>query len=452
MSAMRLEHDLLGELEIPAEAYWGIHTARAVSNFPISGVPIAHYRSLIRALALVKEAAADANFKVGELDGELHKFIVAACREVAEGNLDSSFVVDAIQGGAGTSTNMNANEVIANRALELAGYKKGDYEKIHPLNHVNMSQSTNDVYPTALKVALIIEIRELIKAMDYLRNEFAKKATEFRGVIKMGRTQLQDAVPMTLGQEFAAFARMTMEDEQRLRELIPLLCEVNLGGTAIGTQLNAPIGYVTAVTERLSELTKIEFESAADMVEATLRERGLEVYQVSAATHEGLNDLLYAMARLIKRTPKESTDPVRIILRPRAVDESDFTTFKNDAGIYVVQGIKPERWVRQTNFSNAEAIGYLADRLARLGVEKELFKLGARGGSEVQIGLGEDAVSFDWEPTLEAGAEILLGPRGQDLRLDMRHALSGSTGSAGEGGAWEEIGALLVGDGEDDLQ
>jgi GTP-binding protein len=206
---------------------------------------------------------------------------------------------------------------------------------------------------------------------------------------------------------------------------------------------------------RIVALNKVDLpdgRAMADMVEATLRERGLEVYQVSAATHEGLNDLLYAMARLIKRTPKESTDPVRIILRPRAVDESDFTTFKNDAGIYVVQGIKPERWVRQTNFSNAEAIGYLADRLARLGVEKELFKLGARGGSEVQIGLGEDAVSFDWEPTLEAGAEILLGPRGQDLRLDMRHALSGSTGSAGEGGEWEEVGALLLGDGEDDLQ
>ena len=206
---------------------------------------------------------------------------------------------------------------------------------------------------------------------------------------------------------------------------------------------------------RIVALNKVDLpdgRAMADMVEATLRERGLEVYQVSAATHEGLNDLLYAMARLIKRTPKESTDPVRIILRPRAVDESDFTTFKNDAGIYVVQGIKPERWVRQTNFSNAEAIGYLADRLARLGVEKELFKLGARGGSEVQIGLGEDAVSFDWEPTLEAGAEILLGPRGQDLRLDMRHALSGSTGSAGEGGEWEEVGALLLGDGEDDVQ
>ena len=269
MSAMRLEHDLLGELEVPLEAYWGIHTARAVSNFAISGVPIAHYRSLIRALALVKEAAADANFKVGELDADLHKSIVAACHDVAEGKLDSSFVVDAIQGGAGTSTNMNANEVIANRALEIAGHAKGDYEKIHPLNHVNMSQSTNDVYPTALKVALILEIRELITAMAYLRNEFAKKATEFRSVIKMGRTQLQDAVPMTLGQEFAAFARMTMEDEQRLRELIPLLCEINLGGTAIGTQLNAPKGYVVAVTARLSELTDIEFESAADMVEAT---------------------------------------------------------------------------------------------------------------------------------------------------------------------------------------
>jgi aspartate ammonia-lyase len=266
---MRLEHDLLGELEIPADAYWGIHTARAVENFPISGVPIAHYRSLIRALALVKHAAADANFKVGELEESIHKSIVAACEDVADGALDSSFVVDAIQGGAGTSTNMNANEVIANRGLEIAGHEKGDYSKIHPLNHVNMSQSTNDVYPTALKVALILEIRELIKAMDYLRNEFAKKATEFRHVIKMGRTQLQDAVPMTLGQEFAAFARMTMEDEQRLRELIPLLCEINLGGTAIGTQLNAPIGYVSAVTERLSELSKIEFISAADMVEAT---------------------------------------------------------------------------------------------------------------------------------------------------------------------------------------
>jgi len=266
---MRLEHDLLGDFEVPADVYWGVHTARAVQNFPISGVPIGHYRSLIRALALVKQATAEANHSVGELDTKIKDAIVLACAEVAEGKFDDQFVVDAIQGGAGTSTNMNANEVIANRALEIAGRAKGDYEYIHPLNHVNMSQSTNDVYPTALKVALILELRNLIDSMDYLRNSFARKSAEFVNVIKMGRTQLQDAVPMTLGQEFATFARMTMEDEQRLREVLPLLCEINLGGTAIGTQLNAPAGYSKNACERLSTLTGIPFVVAEDMVEAT---------------------------------------------------------------------------------------------------------------------------------------------------------------------------------------
>ena len=247
---MRLEHDLLGDFEVPADAYWGVHTARAVQNFPISGVPIGHYRSLIRALALVKQAAAEANHAVGELETDIKDAIVRACGEVAEGKFDNQFVVDAIQGGAGTSTNMNANEVIANRALELSGRSKGDYDAIHPLNHVNMSQSTNDVYPTALKVALILELRNLIDSMDYLRNSFSRKSAEFTNVIKMGRTQLQDAVPMTLGQEFATFARMTMEDEQRLREVLPLLCEINLGGTAIGTQLNAPAAYSKLACER----------------------------------------------------------------------------------------------------------------------------------------------------------------------------------------------------------
>ena len=269
MSAMRLEHDLLGNFEIPSVAYWGVHTARAAQNFPISGVPIGHYRSLIRALAMVKEAAAEANYKVGELDEKLRDAIVAACHDVAEGQFDSQFIVDAIQGGAGTSTNMNANEVIANRALEHLGFDKGDYERCHPLNHVNMSQSTNDVYPTALKVALILELRELIRAMEHLRASFDKKAAEFKDVIKMGRTQLQDAVPMTLGMEFATFARMTMEDEQRLREVIPLLSEINLGGTAIGTQLNAPKGYSAAACEHLSKITGIPFVVAEDMVEAT---------------------------------------------------------------------------------------------------------------------------------------------------------------------------------------
>ena len=254
MSATRLEHDLLGNFEIPAEAYWGVHTARAAENFQISGVPIGHYRSLIKALALVKHAAALANHEVGELSDEATDAIVRACEDVAAGMFDSQFIVDAIQGGAGTSTNMNANEVIANRALELLGAAKGDYARIHPLNHVNMSQSTNDVYPTALKVALIIELRE---------------SREFRDVIKMGRTQLQDAVPMTLGQEFATFARMTMEDMQRLNEVIPLLSEINLGGTAIGTQLNAPRGYAQAAVKHLSQLADIDFVMAEDMVEAT---------------------------------------------------------------------------------------------------------------------------------------------------------------------------------------
>ena len=269
MSATRLEHDLLGNFEIPAEAYWGVHTARAAENFQISGVPIGHYRSLIKALALVKHAAALANHEVGELSEEATDAIVRACEDVASGLFDSQFIVDAIQGGAGTSTNMNANEVIANRALELLGAAKGDYARIHPLNHVNMSQSTNDVYPTALKVALIIELRELLLAMRHLNEAFDGKSREFRDVIKMGRTQLQDAVPMTLGQEFATFARMTMEDMQRLNEVIPLLSEINLGGTAIGTQLNAPKGYAQAAVKHLSRLADIEFVMAEDMVEAT---------------------------------------------------------------------------------------------------------------------------------------------------------------------------------------
>ncbi len=269
MSSTRLEHDLLGDYQVPVNAYWGVHTARAVDNFPISGVPIGHYRSLIRALAIVKQAAAQANFELGELSAEINDGISKACQEVADGKFDSEFVVDAIQGGAGTSTNMNANEVIANRAIEILGGTKGDYDIVHPLNDVNKSQSTNDVYPTALKLALILEINELLKAMAHLKGAFQGKADEFKDVIKMGRTQLQDAVPMTLGQEFATFSRMTMEDIQRLQETVPLLREINLGGTAIGTGLNAPAGYAQKACLILSKLSGFDFMVAEDMVEAT---------------------------------------------------------------------------------------------------------------------------------------------------------------------------------------
>lgn len=225
---MRIEHDLIGELEIEKDSLWGIHTARALANFPISGVPIGHYRNLIKAIGLVKLAATRVNARIGGLEVEKAKYIELACQEVVDGKLDQHFVVDAIQGGAGTSTNMNANEVIANRALELMGKKPGQYEFIHPLNDVNRSQSTNDVYPTAFRVALIFELEMLAESMSQLRDSYQRKADEFASILKMARTQLQDAVPITLGQEFQAFAVSTNNDILRLNELLPLLSEVNL--------------------------------------------------------------------------------------------------------------------------------------------------------------------------------------------------------------------------------
>jgi aspartate ammonia-lyase len=266
---LRIEHDLIGELEIPQDSLWGIHTARALSNFPISGVPIGHYRNLIKAIGLVKQAATRVNARIGGLEAERAKYIELACQEVVDGKLDQHFVVDAIQGGAGTSTNMNANEVIANRALQLMGKKPGEYEFIHPLNDVNRSQSTNDVYPTAFRIALIFELEMLADSMQQLRDSYQRKADEFSSILKMARTQLQDAVPITLGQEFQAFAVSTNNDILRLNELLPLLSEVNLGGTAVGTELNTPKGYTDEVVAELSKLVGKKLVSPDDLVEAT---------------------------------------------------------------------------------------------------------------------------------------------------------------------------------------
>src|SRR5690554_4649806 len=215
---VRTEHDLLGSRAVPADAYYGIHTLRALENFRITGTAISIYPELVVALACIKEAAAVANCELGLLDARLAGAIRRACEEVRGGRLLDQFVVDVIQGGAGTSTNMNANEVIANRALERLGREKGEYRHLHPLDHVNMSQSTNDVYPTAVKIALHAGIRRLTESMAGLRAAFAAKSREFHDVVKMGRTQLQEAVPMTLGQEFSTYAVMLEEDEQRLRE------------------------------------------------------------------------------------------------------------------------------------------------------------------------------------------------------------------------------------------
>jgi aspartate ammonia-lyase len=265
----RREHDLLGDRDVPAEAYYGIHTLRAVENFPISGTPISIYPDLIAALASIKLAAAKSNRELGLLDAKLADAIAAAAEEVRAGALHEQFVVDVIQGGAGTSTNMNANEVIANRALELLGRPKGDYKFLHPNEHVNMSQSTNDVYPTALKLAGYAGIMRLVDAMAVLREAFERKSDEFRDIIKMGRTQLQDAVPMTLGQEFSTYAVMLGEDEQRLKEAVLLVCEINMGATAIGTGINSHPDYAALVCRHLRAVTGIPVVTATNLVEAT---------------------------------------------------------------------------------------------------------------------------------------------------------------------------------------
>ena len=254
---------------MPADAYYGVHTARALSNFNITGVRIGHYPELIIALAAVKQAAAQANRELRLLPHSVAHAIVAACREIREGGLHDEFVVDVIQGGAGTSTNMNANEVIANRALELIGRGRGEYTAVHPLDHVNASQSTNDVYPTAIKLALHFAALRLLQAMDELRQAFQAKADEFTDVLKLGRTQLQDAVPMTLGQEFGAYAVTIGEDQDRLGEAIALLREINLGATAIGTGLNTDPRYAEAVRRHLSDIVDLDLITAPHLVEAT---------------------------------------------------------------------------------------------------------------------------------------------------------------------------------------
>jgi aspartate ammonia-lyase len=265
----RTEHDLLGHREVPDDALYGVQTLRALENFPITGVPLREFPSLIEALAAVKEAAALANADLGLLGPELCDAIVRAAREVRAGRHHEHFLVDMIQGGAGTSTNMNANEVIANRALELLGGRRGDYDRLHPNSHVNLSQSTNDVYPTAVRIALHGEIERLRRTMRALADAFSSKGREFSPFLKLGRTQLQDAVPMTLGQEFAAFGHTIIEDVDRLSEALSLIREINMGATAIGTGITAGRGYTELVRKHLSAISGIDLVTSPDLIEAT---------------------------------------------------------------------------------------------------------------------------------------------------------------------------------------
>ncbi|PWW44632.1 aspartate ammonia-lyase [Melaminivora alkalimesophila] len=345
---MRQEQDFLGSKTIPSDAYWGVHTARAVENFPITGQAVSCMPDLIRAFAYVKKAAAQANLELGVLGKTEAQAIGRACDDLIAGQLHEQFITDVIQGGAGTSTNMNANEVIANRALEHLGLAKGRYDVIHPNDHVNASQSTNDTYPTAVKLATWFGIETLLAALASLRGAFEAKGREFASILKVGRTQLQDAVPMTLGQEFDAFAAMIADDEARLRDSARLLCEINMGGTAIGTGINAPVGYVDVVTPRLAELSGVPVRPAANLIAATadtgvfLDISGV-LKRIAAKLSKISNDL-----RLLSSGPQAGVGDIRLPARqagssimpgkvnpviPEVVNQVCFEVIGNDVAI-----------------------------------------------------------------------------------------------------------------------
>ena len=269
MTKMRIECDSIGEFKIPADADYGVHTARAIENFPITGILLRHFPEFVQSLAMVKKAAAKTNLELGVLSPVIAEAIMAACDQVIAGEGLEHFAIDMLQGGAGTSTNMNANEVIANKALQVLGKARGDYSSVNPNDHVNLSQSTNDVYPTAVRLTIIRCCPDLIAAQKLLVAALLEKAKAFDHIIKVGRTQLMDAVPMRLGSEFRAWAVTIGEDVDRLSDITKLLSEVNLGGTAIGTGINTPKGYAPRVIKNLTAISGVKLVSASDLIEAT---------------------------------------------------------------------------------------------------------------------------------------------------------------------------------------
>jgi len=301
----RLEKDLLGEKQIPADAYYGVQTARALENFPISGYLINHFPGFIEANAMVKLAAARANFDVGAMKNETLVAIEKACQAVIDGKYHDQFLVDWYQGGAGTSTNMNVNEVLANIALELAGHKKGEYQFVDPHDHLNMSQSTNDSYPTALQVTFLLRNDKLIEEMERLVTSFRFKGNAFLKMVKMGRTEMQDAVPMTVGQEFHAFAASLEAEIQLLRDVEKYLYPINMGATAIGTGINVPKGYPEKCAAHLAKLTGKPIVPASDMLAATWDQQGFVAYSA-------------ALKSLAIKLSKISSDLILLTSGPRA--------------------------------------------------------------------------------------------------------------------------------------
>lgn len=344
----RTEHDLLGNREVPVEYYFGIQTMRAMENFHISRVRLYFFPALIQGLAIVKEAAARANADLGILKPQIADAIIKACQEIRRGKLSDHFVVDMVQGGAGTSTNMNANEVIANRALEILGHQRGEYKFVHPNNHVNMSQSTNDAYPTAVKIALLYSNERLIEAVQRIVESFRAKGREFSSVIKMGRTQLQDAVPMTLGQEFEAYAANLEEELERLRSNVNLFLEVNMGATAIGTGINSDPDYTPLCVANLREITGWPIKAATNMIEATNDTGAFVIYSsavkrlavklskicndlrlLSSGPRTGLNEI-----NLPAMQPGSTIMPGKVNpVIPEVVNQVAFKVFGNDLTI-----------------------------------------------------------------------------------------------------------------------
>ncbi len=342
----RVEHDYLGDIEVPEDAYWGVQTQRAVHNFPVSGIK--PFKEYITATATVKRAAAEANWKAGMLDEKRAKAIMKAADEIRQGKLHDQFVVDVYQAGAGTSHNMNANEVIANRALEIIGEKKGSYNVISPNDHVNMGQSTNDVIPTIIRVTSLGLVKDLLQQMSHLENVLHTKAVEFDDIIKSGRTHLMDAAPIRLGQEFEAWARMIARDAERIKSIIPRLSEMNIGATAVGTGLNADPKYVKYVVRILSRLTGFKLKNAEHLPEMT--QSATDFVELSAALRNLAVDLIkisndlrlmasgpktgFAEIELPAVQPGSSIMPGKVNPSiPEMVDMVGFQVIGNDAAI-----------------------------------------------------------------------------------------------------------------------
>uniref|UniRef100_A0A7S3P9P3 Aspartate ammonia-lyase n=1 Tax=Amphora coffeiformis TaxID=265554 RepID=A0A7S3P9P3_9STRA len=346
----RMEHDLLGDEQVPNDCYYGIQTMRAIQNFDITGVPIGHFPQLIRALAMVKKACALANHELGNLDKAKKDAIVQAADEIINGALLKQFPVDLIQGGAGTSTNMNMNEVIANRGLELMGHQKGEYHYLHPNNDVNMSQSTNDVYPTACRLAIVFSDDPLIESVRNLMKAMNDKAEEFKDVLKLGRTQLQDAVPMTLGVEFHGWSLTLGKDLDRMENVAQQFSSMNLGGTAIGTGINTDERYTSIAIKKLSEVTGVALTTAPSLVEATsdmgdfmsfssmLRRLAVKLSKISndlrllsSGPRGGINDI-----NLPPMQPGSSIMPGKVNpVIPEAVNQVCFQVIGNDLAVHM---------------------------------------------------------------------------------------------------------------------